>query len=91
MAKSTPYLVEADGYGYSPEHAIDGTDDIFHPLDYDPNQWLQIDITEARIIQGLSVQSRDGFFIRLRGIEFRMGLEPVLHTNLQVGVSAGQK
>ena len=76
---------------YPPEYAIDGTDQMFHTANFDKNQWLQIDVTEIRIVQGLSVQSRPAYPTRLRGIEFRVGLEPVLHTNLQVCSFESQK
>lgn len=82
VAKSTPHYLGSGGH--PPECAIDETDQIYHTNNFDPGHWLQIDIIEARVIQGLSVRSRTGLSERIAGVEFRIGLDALEHTNFQV-------
>lgn len=84
VATSTPYWPH--GSGHPPQDAIDDSMvTIYHSIDADTREWFQIDVTEARVIQGITVQSRVGFGARIGGVQLRVGLEAVGHTNLQVG------
>lgn len=82
LAKSTPHYPWAGGH--PPECAIDGTDLIYSTLDGNPRHWIEIDIIEARVIQGLSVQTRVNLGNRIAGVQFRIGLEALEHTDYQV-------
>jgi hypothetical protein len=83
VATSPPYWGS-----HSPDYAIDGdygNPSIYHSLTDTPLDWLQIDIGEHRVVKGLTVQNRGSSMeIRASNIEFRIGVTPVGHTNLQV-------
>lgn len=74
------------GLPFPPQYSIDETDAMFHTTDGDSRHWIQIDITEARIIQSVSIRCRVTLEERIGGIQFRVGLEAVGHTNIQVSI-----
>lgn len=83
VATSTPHW---PGHGsHPPADAIDDdAGSVFSPETRDGGNWLQIDIGEARVVSGLTVEVRNGVQERFSSVEMRVGLVSMPNTDLQV-------